>query len=163
MVSLPKMKVANTFFEQENYCTHRSHLPPKLPQMLDIFTVSQRGFSKARNCKTHQGIPSDHEAVELRLSLTAIKHAGKKKVSKGKTDWEKIRHNPAARSSFNQRLTELNQEFPPPDYSLFMTNIMRAGADTATKVIPREKGWFEEEKEVLLPKLAAQTAEISER
>jgi hypothetical protein len=77
-----QMRIANTFFEHGKYCTHKSYLPPKLPQMLDIFSISQRDFAKVHNCMTCEGIPSDHEAVELRLSLSAIKHSGEKKIAR---------------------------------------------------------------------------------
>ena len=92
------MKIANTFFMHESYCNHRSYLPPKLPQMLDVFAISQRGFARTRDCKTYEGIPSDHEAIELRLSLTVIKHTGEKKTSTGLTDWEAIKNDSAKRS-----------------------------------------------------------------
>ena len=156
------MKVANSFFTHSSYLTHRSHLPPKAPQMLDVFSVSSSSFKRVRNCKTYKGISSDHEAVELHLSLTQIKHSGDSSLSKGVIDWDKIMHDEPTRLAFNNNLEKLNNEIIGLTYSQFFENVMRAGSETAMKVIAPDKGWFEDEKELLQPAIDEKNELLSE-
>jgi len=96
------------------------------------------------------GIPSDHGAVGINLSLSSIKRIGERKVTRGVINWEKIRNDSETRTTFNARLEELNQE-SSLTYSIYFENVLRAGADTAMHIIDKEKGWFEDESDIILP------------
>ena len=129
MLTLQDMKVTNTFFEHAEYTTHTSYLPPCLPQMLDIITVSSTCFKRIRYCKIWEwSVPSDHAGIICRISITSIKHSGESntsKVSAGNIDWEKIEKESILRKRFNERLQELNGDGLTP-YSNFMENYLKS-------------------------------------
>ena len=118
--------------------------------MLDIFSISSTAFKRVRNCSLSPGIPSDHGAVGINLSRSSIKHIGERKVTRGVINWEKIRNDSITRATFNARLEMLNQE-SSLTYSSYFENVLRAGADTAMHIIDKEKGWFEDKRDTLLP------------
>ena len=111
------MKATNTFFTHKEYTTHTSYLPPSLPQMLDIFSISS--FKRIRDCAlSNIGIPSDQAAICLRLAISTIAHTGGTKLAKSQIDWVKIMNDEGTKQRFNNRLTELNAE-NTPSYSPF--------------------------------------------
>ena len=110
IVSSAQPKSDKIPFTQTSYATHASYLPPSLPQMLDIFSISSTAFKRVRNCSLFPGIPSDHGAVGINISLSSIKHIGERKVTRGVINWEKIGNDSVTRATFNARLYELNQE-----------------------------------------------------
>ena len=71
-LNMMQLKAANTFFEHHDYTTHTSFLPPSLPQMLDIWSISSSSFKRVQNCGVCKGIPSDHAAVGLQLAISLI-------------------------------------------------------------------------------------------
>jgi hypothetical protein len=157
MLALQDLKVANTFFEHEDYTTHTSYLPPSLPQMLDVISVSSSFFKRVRDCTLWEhSIPSDHAGIICKFSITSIsfKHSPPTTLSAGEVDWEKIAKDDQIRRKFNERLQELNGD-GLTNYSTFMENIMRAGEDTAMRIKAPVKGWFEENREELQPVIQA--------
>ena len=122
-LNLMQLKAANTFFEHQDYTTHTSFLPPSLPQMLDIWSVSSSSFKRVRNCGVCTCIPSDHVAVGLQLSISSIKDNREFKLAKVQIDWNKIRNDASSKQRFNERLSELNltSKFP---YSPLFTNVI---------------------------------------
>ena len=86
-LSLFNMKATNTFFTHKEYTTHTSYLPPSLPQMLDIFSISSSSFKRVRDCALSDiGILSDHAAICLRLAISTIAHTGGTKLAKSQID-----------------------------------------------------------------------------
>jgi len=151
-LAMQEMKITNSFFKHSKYVTHTSYLPPSLPQMLDIFTISESAFKRVQNCQVSNfGILSDHAAIEIHLSIFTIKHSGESRISTGITDWGRIENDVSCRRQFNRRLSDLNTIRGGLTYSQFMKNILRAGADTATEIRTKTIGWFEDGKEALLP------------
>ena len=49
-LSLFDLKATNTFFQHQEYATHTAYLPPILPRILDIISVSSFFFKRVRNC-----------------------------------------------------------------------------------------------------------------
>ena len=49
------------------------------------------------------------------------------------------------------QLFDLNAAYPKLTYLQFMSNMLQASADTATKIQNKTIGWFEEEKETMIP------------
>ena len=91
-LSMMQLRAINTFFKHKDYTTHTSFLPPKLPQMLDVWSISITAFKRVRNSRVYKwGNPSNHAAIELQSALSPIKVNGESKFSKVQTNWDKIK------------------------------------------------------------------------
>ena len=73
LLALQDLMVTNTFFEHRDHTTHTSYLPPSLPQMLDVISVSSSSFKRVRDCALWEhSIPSDHAGIICKFSITPI-------------------------------------------------------------------------------------------
>ena len=76
------LKVLNLFFQYNKYSIHVLYLPPSLPQILDIFTISGSAFKQVKDLKIFRhGIISDHSGAIMKIVISPIKHSGMRLAS----------------------------------------------------------------------------------
>jgi hypothetical protein len=96
------------------------------------------------------GVASDHQAVQLCLSLLSIKfkaHA----ISRDTINWPKILSGEHTRMVYNEHLISLTT--PDIDYNDYQSIIMKAGEFTATPHKRQCDGWFQMSHTTLAPLL----------
>lgn len=85
-LEMNELRVTNSYFEHNNYATHKSTLPHIEPEMLDVISVSKNGFKRVHDCKLFNwSVDSDHSGVIMKMAMSTIKHTGEQRVAMGVT------------------------------------------------------------------------------
>ena len=101
--------------------------------MLDLIVYSTSLHKCVKNCQVvNDGADSDHQAVQMQLNLTSLKHKEKASLDSGDIDWRKNCDKDEQHKLHNKYLLKLTLCYMT--YDTFCKAVTQAGHKTAVSI-----------------------------
>ena len=144
-----ELKVANTFFRANDYCTFKSFNRNGSTHQIDHVLTSKELLFYIESCSVDNSVAtsSNHSAIKTILRLRAPKKA--QKACK-KKDWHKLMK-ADVKESFNEILSNMVDNCVGLSYQEFNNYIKDVANKVVRDDVEDKEGWFEFSSDVLRP------------